>query len=287
MSVRTKKLFSHFRHTDLQSKLFALGYALRSQQSRIRYIFTPLDEAVSEIERRRKDPILQKRIAEYITGSIPDYYDQETPIFSLSRYLATPNFELLYALERIEKYNFPLIVTEDHSSKFISHSALKRALAKLPVVKGYSRNNDEIIEYFTVVDFKQYHGKKISEIDTKCNESLISFHQQLMQHMGLKNVQVANETEWVDEHERNNVRKHYAQMLALFCTHGILLEAYPPEEHSFVLKVVYPAVKEVERALGIKPLIVEHITDEEETERDWNAYPTKLYKFIQGKCQNI
>jgi hypothetical protein len=275
------------RHLSIANNILSpIRYIFISKVRRVRYIYTPLDEAVKEIEKRRKDPVLKKAVESYINGPIPEYFQQSTPVFTMSRYLATPNLEMLYAVDRTENYNYPLIVTEDHKSKFISHSELKRALTKLPVIKGWSRHKDEIIEYFTIVDYKKYHGKKLNEVETKCNESLTSFHRSLMHHMRLDRVTVVNETQWIDTHHRENVKKQYTQLLALLCIHGIMLEAYPPAERTFALDIVYPALREVEKALGVKPLIVEHITDEEDFERDWNAYPAELYDLILSKCSN-
>jgi len=246
-----------------------------------RLIFTPLDAACAEIQKRREDNALVKRVSAYLNGDIPEYFKHSTPVFYLQRFIATPNFELLHAAEMVKPYGFPLIVGQDHKSKFSTNNELKLTLGKLPVMKGISRNQDEIIEYFTVIDFNNSNGKPLGEITTKFGNTLPSFHEMLMKEVSLHDIHVVNETDWVDRNHRDDIYEQYKKVWALLCVHGIMLESYVPADYSFFTHVVYPSFKEVEAELGVTPLVVEHIPPELEPHRNWNSYPSYVYQYIK------
>jgi len=151
------------------------------------------------------------------------------------------------------------------------------------VVKGLSHNADEIIEYFTIINFAAGQNKPLKDIVTKTGENLVDFHRNLFAETKFTDVQVVDETEWVDKHSRDNIHKQYKHMLALLCVHGIMLESYTPDEYQFVQEVVYPAFTEIEKEIGIRPLIVEHIPPELEVTRNWESYPSVFYKFLKKK----
>lgn len=247
----------------------------------LRTIYTPLDKAVNEIKSRREDPVLIQKVREYLEDDIPAHFLQSMPIFYLSRFLATPNYETFHVRELVQSYNLPLVIGQDTKSKFVPSNELKWALGKLPVVRGLSHNQDEIIEYFTILNFPKNQGKQLCKIETNLNQSLVSFHKNLFSEANLAGVTIADETQWVERNHRDGIYKQYKKMMALQCIHGIMLESYPPSEYDFLREIVYPAFKEVEQKLGVKPLIVEHITQEQELERNWNSYPSVFYQYIK------
>ncbi len=244
--------------------------------------FTPLDEAVVEIQRRRQNPVLMAQIAEYLHNDIPKHFTGPDPIFYLSRYAATPNYETLRFIELTKDLPYRSVIGQDRDGKFVSNNELKRALGKLPVTKGVSHTNDEIIEYFTIIDFNTANGKPMSLVDTKFKLNLVEFHNKLFREIYDDSViSIADETEWVTRNHRDNLLEQYKHMLALMCAHGIMFESYPPSELLLVETILRPALAEIEQQFGCKPLIVEHIPGELELLRDWNAYPSVLYPFIK------
>lgn len=251
-----------------------------------RLIFTPIDQAVTEIKRRRTDVQLVQKVKNYLKGDIPEYFDQATPVFYLQRFIATPNYELLHVAETTKQYNLPLIVGQDFKSKFSTNNELKLPLGKLPVIKGLSNNKDEIVEYFTLIDFNTSNGKPLQNIMTKFETPLIDFHRSLLNELKLPNVSFVEESAWIDRNHRSDIFEQYKKVWALLCVHGIMLESYVPSDYSFFTHVVYPSFKEVAAELGITPLVVEHISPELEPNRNWNSYPSFFYQFIKRQFKD-
>ncbi len=250
-------------------------------------IFTPMDEAVAEIQRRRTDPVLIEKVNTYLNGDVPDYFNQQSPVFYLQRFVATPNFELLHVAETTKEYNLPLLVGQDFKSKFSANNELKLPLGKLPVIKGLSHNADEIVEYFTVIDFNASNGRPLEKVTTKFGTSLIDFHHSLLKELSLPNVSVVDETAWIDRNYRNDIFEQYKRVWALLCVHGIMLESYTASDYPFFMHVVYPTFKQIEEELGITPLVVEHISPKIEHSRNWNSYPSYFYQQIKRKFNEL
>ena len=62
-------------------------------------IFTPLAEAVAEIQRRREHTDLMQRVEDFLQGDIPEYLRSPAPVLYLARHVATPNLETLRFVE--------------------------------------------------------------------------------------------------------------------------------------------------------------------------------------------
>ncbi len=244
--------------------------------------FTPLEEAIFEAKRRREDPELMKRVRAYLNDDIPAHFDRSEPILYLSRHIATPNYEALRFVEIGKPYNLPMVIGQDRKGKFVSHNELKRSLGKLPVTKGVSRRQDEIVENFTVLDFATSQGKPFHELKTNHGKDLVEFHNSFFQYIYPKEVEIADEADWIDRNHRDNIVEQYKKMLALTTIFGVMFESYPDNEQHLVTSAVAPAFEEVTKAIGVRPLIVEHISPELELTRDWNGYPSVLYQFIKG-----
>lgn len=249
-------------------------------------LFTPLDEAVVEIERRRRDPVLIKKVRDYLHDDVPEHFTYSKPIFYLSRHIATPNYETLRFIELTQNYDLPRVIGVDPKDMFFAGNPLKRALGKMPVTKGTARNGDEIIEHFTVVDFSKYDGHSLDSIVMKSGVSLTVFHEQLLREIYPTHLMIRNESDWVERCGRTDLINQYKKMFALLCVFGIMFESYPLSEYDLVANVVVPAFEEVTRVLGCTPLIVEHISPELELSRNWNAYPSVLYRFLHDSLTN-
>ena len=245
-------------------------------------LFCPsIEDAVNEIECRRNNPALVKKVEEYLQGNIPEHFSRSEPIFYLSRHLATPNYEVAHVIEMTESYKYDLIVGEDHKGIFVANNELKISLGKLPIFQGVSKSGEEIIENVTVIDFATSQGKPMDEIVTKFGEGLPEFHKQIFESVYPKVPEIMDESDWIDRNQRSNILEHYKKMLALQCVHGVMLESYVPNELQFVKEVVSPAFKAIESEIGVRPLIVEHISPELEITRNWNSYPPSVYGYIK------
>jgi len=247
--------------------------------------FTPLPEAVIEIERRRKDSKLRAKIEAYLNGDIPEHFTYSKPTFYLSRHIATPNYEALRFIEITKEYDMPKIIGIDPADTFTSNNELKRALGKMPVTKGTARNGDEIIENFTVIDFAKFDGCPFYSIVTNFGVTLQDFHTNLLHEIYPNTLMVRDESNWVSRHHRKDLLPQYKHMLALMCMHAIMFESYPPEETALVQNILQPAFDEINHIMGCRPLIVELIGDKLEEERNWNGYPSVLYPIIKNAIE--
>jgi hypothetical protein len=247
--------------------------------------YTPLEEAVVEIQRRRTDAELIQKVYEYLNGDIPEHFNREQPILYLARHIATPNYEAMRFVELGKPFGLPLVISQDRKGKFVSHNDLKRALGKMPVTKGMSRRQDEIVENINVIDFPTAQGKPFNELKTKHGKDLIEFHNSFFKHIYPNDIEIVDESDWIDRNHRDNLCKQYKKMLALNIAHGVMLESFMDSELQVVQSAIGPAFEEVTRIFSLKPLISEHIDPELELTRDWNGYPSVLYQFIKSDVE--
>jgi len=100
-------------------------------------VFTPLPEAVAEIQRRRSDTELPKQVEDYLQGDLPDYLRGPQPVLYLARHVATPNLETLHFIDITRPFGLPVVIGQDSHDKFVTHNAMKHALARMPVLCEY------------------------------------------------------------------------------------------------------------------------------------------------------
>lgn len=248
--------------------------------------FTPLTEAVAEIQRRRADIELVRRVEDFLGSKIPKHFNQEKPILYLARHVATPNFETLRFIELAKPFDLPIVIGEDTKDKFVSNNSLKRSLGKMPVMKGTARNGDEITECFTIIHFDSAQGKPLSDIYTHFGEKLTSFHTRLFHEVYPKEVEIVDESAWVDTYRTNDLIEQYKYMFALLIVHGVMLEWYPPTEDRLVQNVVIPAFECITETFGVRPLIHELVPESLSDEKNWESYPSVVYPFVKKHYEN-
>jgi hypothetical protein len=237
-----------------------------------------LSEAVAELERRRKDSALRAKVENYLGGDIPECFT-DGPILYLARHVATPNQETRAFLELAEQLGYRAVIGQDPGDIFAPHNSLKRALGKLPVVRGYSHDGGEILEYVTVIDFNSASGKRISEIRTFAGKPLTQFHNDLFARVLGKLPTLSDDTVWIDRNQRGNLLEHYKRHLALYITHGILFEYFPvmdSEEQRMVASVLAPAFEALRSLFGVGPLITPPVSPSME-HGNWETYPLSVY----------
>jgi hypothetical protein len=258
------------------------------------HLLTPLPDALVELERRKRDPVLKKKIEEYLKGDIPPYFG-ESPVLYLARHIATPNFETLRFLHLVEPLGLPTVIGQDLKDKFVPKNQLKRALGKLHVSTGITRHGLEFKEHFEnvrIVDFNTESGKLFRDITTVWGEPLADFHNGLFKELASTDVTIVDDSAWIDRHHRGRLVSHYRKFLTLFILHGVLFEDYSlddKEERAFIRKVLEPAFRTVEKKFGCRPLIAQLTPTTVESPEYWISYPSKVLGLVRKRmsCTTI
>ncbi len=250
-------------------------------------LLTSLNDAITEIERRRTDKNLMRAVESYLNGDVPEYFKRSRPTLYLARHIASPNFETLRFIELGKPHALPLVIGQDQNDKFVSHNAMKRALGKMPIVKCISSDHREQIENFTIVDFEKAQGMPLKDIDTIFKIPLIKFHNDLLAEIYPHAVELFDESEWIDRNSRGALLEHYQKFLALFVAHGVMFEFYEDEDSLFVENILKPAFAFVEEKFGLRPLLVNLVEEDIAHVRNWNSYPSILYSHVKNACRGM
>lgn len=245
-------------------------------------------EAVEELKRRQEDPVLRKKVEEYLAGDIPEYF-KDGPILYLARHIITPNFETIRFIESMRQLGLgmKIVVSQDSRGMFVPYNYIKKALCKLPICRRLSKKGAKLNEHYenvTIVDFNAADGKKFSDIQTLWEENLIDFHKRLFSEFIDGGVELPDDATWIDKHHRHNLLEHYKHLLALFVVHGIFFENYDmndPHEKYFVNNILRPACHAVEERFGYRPLLVELFPPTPESNRFWISYPHKVLDIVR------
>lgn len=246
---------------------------------------TPNEEAVQKIRERANNRALREEVEAYLDGDIPAHF-KGGPIAYLARHVATPNFETLRFIEKAKEFGLPGVIGEDGEDIFVSQNSLKRALGKMQIIKGKSKNLDDIVEHLTVVDFTLAQGMPLKDVRTYFGEPLMQFHEELIRVIYPHGISIVSESAWINRNHRGNLLQHYKKLLALFITHGVMFEHYPvhdAEENAFVTEILAPAFQFIEDRFGERPIITPLLPDTVLTEEYWESYPSVLYKLIKIK----
>jgi hypothetical protein len=253
------------------------------------YVYTPLSEALSELIKRDKDETIVEHLLQIPNFNIPEHETQKKRLV-LFRNLATPNYEMhrfaacADVLSNLEPYVF-----EYTKDKFADINELKHMLAKMPFHKGMDKNVSPIVQHFSVIDMTRANGKKIADLETLWGQSFVEFHHDFFYerfpHMKDNHVDISD---WLHD-AGPNANEYYEKFMSLFLKDGILLETFlfNKNELKFNEQVILPAIINLERKLGKKPLIVALEPTLHEGEKFWNCYPPNTISHIRGKLDII
>lgn len=247
---------------------------------------TDKNEAVTEIQKRRQNNTLLSAVNSYLNGDLPAHFNGPSPILYLSRHVATPNLETLKFIEVTKEFGLPIVIGEDQKGKFVSVNADKRSLGKMQIVKGVNRWQDEIIENFTLFDFKVYDGSPFSIIKTSFGDNLVDFHHSILKEV-YPDIHICDESDWVNNNFRDIISEQYKRFLSLMVAHGVMFEVYYPDDIEFIQDIILPAFEFVTKKFGVKPLICNIFPkDFNDDEKDWIKYPSVIYPFVSKKFVN-
>ena len=238
-------------------------------------VYTPIAEALTQLQERQSS-------CTYTPAFIPDVFKAE-PKALYSVALATPNYALQRYLTIADALDLEPLIFERRKDKYVPQgNPTKRALGKMPFMKGTNKQGAMLIHKRNVIDFNVFAGKAIEEIRTLWGESLIEFHHRLLftNSSGLlSDKNIFDNSGWFYE-TGGTTRAYYKALLSLVVRHGILFENFllDDEERDFTRFVSLPAFLEVERETGYKPLVVALEPTELEGKEFWVSYSSQLEK---------
>src|SRR5690554_6157882 len=127
------------------------------------FIYTPVEQAIAELNKRRDDEQLKSLVAEEFTLPAPLQNTQRAVLF---RQVATPNHEVIRFLTIAELMGLPPLFWEYHKDKFVPNNEVKYYLGNLAFYNGRGKKGGAKFEYKKIIDFNSSNGKPIGELKT-------------------------------------------------------------------------------------------------------------------------
>ncbi len=252
-----------------------------------KYVYTPLEDALHELEKRSHDPKLDLYLKSALPHGIPEIMRGKLSI-ALVRNIATPNYEIQRFImlsdlitstwntnKKTDSPNLQPLLLEYLGDKFADKNDWKHSLGKISLHKGRDKNNDDIFEFRRIIDFYKSNGQPFSKINTLWGQPLVDFHHELFLDIypSMKDY-VFDLTEWFNKNGKE-AKSYYKNFLSLFLRDGIIFENFMLEgtEHDLTRDVILPAIMEIESESGYKPLILALEPTKLEHERFWLSHP--------------
>jgi len=247
-----------------------------AETSEIAALYTPLTEAVEELERRRNNTDLRARIDNFHHSCFPTFMSAE-PVGLLNRSIMTPNHEFDRFLSLLAGTKLVPLLVEFHQDVLVTYNPDKYRLGR----QAFAITPD-IARGMRVVDWKSFEGKpppRISDVRTRNGLRLVDYHHALLEtaYPGSEK-HLVDFSSWFMEARRGEF--YYLRYLALFIYHGILFENFVVKDESelrFTLEKVVPSFKKAVELFGVRPLIVPILPAETEHGDYWRSLPATLY----------
>jgi hypothetical protein len=247
------------------------------------YIYSTLEDAVSELDKRKDDKVLEKKLLDFWGENKPYFFDNEVITAVLSKPIITPNLEFKYFLDVAQEFGLSISLLEYKDGKFVGKNPEKKHLGKLLIYKGHGKKNGNKLEHLSIVNFNKEEGKKLSEVATLTGKNLATFHSDLLKkafaEFDFKTFDISswfNRTRYLDA--------YYLYYLSLFIKDGILFENFvmdQKEESKFTFEKFIPSFEKATEIFGVKPLIVPLLPLEHEKSNLWFSYDEKVEKIIR------
>lgn len=250
------------------------------------FIYTPLEDALKELAKRRKDAGLEKKVMEILNYDLPEPF-KVRPRAVIFRQLITPNYEVRRFANLTENLNDELqpLFFEYLEDKLVAQNDWKYSLAKMKFYFGKGKKNGVKIHRTNVIDFNKFNGKRTCDIETLWGESLVDFHHKLFDsNFSQTKSYFFDGSKWLTKNG-TSAAKHYKAFLDLFIRDGILFENFmlDQKELQFSRDVFLPAFIEVIKKTGKKPLIVALEPTEIEGDEFWLCHTAETEIEIEKK----
>lgn len=254
-----------------------------------RTLYTPLEAAWEELQRRRADKELERKVAELLHGDIPAPLRDE-PKAVVFRNLITPNYELRRFVSLVNGFGkLKPLFFEYAEDKFTSNNELKRTLGKLYFAHSRGKKGGINMDTLNIIDFVASDGQPISSLTTIWNQNFVDFHHEFFETR-YKEMPEAffDASKWLRS-KGSTSAEYYRSFFALFIRNGILFEnmMLDEKELTFAEKIFLPSFLAVYNELGVKPLIVALEPTEIEGDLFWLCYPGTDKEFVEAKMYNV
>jgi len=245
------------------------------------FVYTPLDEAIKELQRRANDESVpnSKNPIKHFNGEL------RAAIF---RHIATPNYEIRRFLSLIDGTEIlKPIILEYLDDKFTNLNEWKYSLGKMSFYKGRDSKGNLRLDSKSIIDFNTSNGKPLSSIQTLWGQSLVDFHHEkfarAFPHLNNSSFDISK---WLKENG-SSAKSYYVDFFKIFIKHGILFENFLLDgpELEFTKKVILPAILKVIEETGFKPLIVSLEPTEVEGDHFWLCHPFEDKEFVINKMR--
>jgi len=244
-------------------------------------IYTPLEEAKTEIWRRWSDKDLKKKVDNFLKDDVPEIF-RDSPKAVLARHVLSPHYELSHFLELSKMIGLKALCLEYLDDKFVAENIDKYYLGKLFFHKGNNRNENDVIATLKAIEINKAEGNNICTLETMWGENLVDFHHKLIDLSGLNNsIDIFDIS---DYYKRNGTtaKEYYIYFFSLYICYAVLIENYllDKKQIDFTMEVALPSYKKVLNIFGLKPLIVHLGPVGEEENLCWRYYPISVKNII-------
>ncbi len=273
-----------------------IDHLISNREAFNKFVYTPLDEAVRELDERSKDKKLKEYVKKTLPIGVPNIIEDGKKYAFLARVVATPNHESHRFLSVIDVLDhFIPVFWEYIDDKFTPNmNEIKYHLARMTFYLGRGKKGGEKITNLRVVDFNVHGGKKISDVKTIWGQSLSDFHHEFFKkhyahHHKLNNPIFFDGSAWQAECD-NDIKIYYKYIFTLFLTHGIIFENFllnNKGELVFIKEVFLPIFLSILKDTGKKPLIVALEPTDIEGDKFWMYYPHEYKKFVEYKMSSF
>lgn len=244
-----------------------------AERREIDALYTPLDEAIEELEKRRLDAKLCARVADYHASQPPTFLPAG-PFAALFRHIVTPTHEFDLFAATVHKTSLRPLFLEYQRDRFFAHNDDKYRLCKPAFTVRCNQ-----VRSIRIMDFGHVEGRQLAELRTNGGWTLARWHHALHEQAHPGTAQhIVDCSDWFST--ASQAEFYYLRYLGLFICHGILFEnfvVHDAEELRFARERVLPSFARATELFGVRPLIVPLLPRENENGNHWRCHPGSLY----------
>lgn len=240
-------------------------------------IFTPIDGAREELQSRQSNSALRKEVEAALGSNLWPEMLQESR-GTMWRSLPSPDNGFTFFYQASHWLGLTPFLPEYSQDKFVPLNSEKHGLARLRLTLP-----DGTRATCDILDWQAGQGKPLADVRLKTGETLVEFHHGLFDVAGFA-IERRDLSEYFSS--RRPPSNYYFYYLSHFVAHGVAFEAIfedeDPKEDRFTHEVIYPNIEKIEKAFGLRPLIVQLYPPNQTPIEDfyWWSYPPHVNEYL-------